>query len=70
MQAALANTSSSGGLGENLLLKSDENRDPSLESLSERRAKGPRLQLQKLVDFDEEHAAEILKSWLRQGANG
>ena len=53
----------------NLLIKSEDSRDQFLEALLERRDKGPQRQLQKLVDFDEEHAATILKQWIRQGAD-
>jgi len=54
----------------NLMIKSEDSRDQFLDALLERRDKSPRRQLQKLVDFDEEHAAAILKQWIRQGANG
>ena len=53
----------------NLLIKSEDSRDQFLEALLERRDKGPQRQLQKLVDFDEEQAAAILKQWIRQGAD-
>src|SRR5271156_1643258 len=53
-----------------LLIKSAEERDQFLEELLERRDKNPQRHLQKLVDFDEEHAAAILKQWIRQGAIG
>jgi len=54
----------------NLLIKSADGRDQFLEELLDRRDKSPQRHLQKLVDFDEEHAAAILKQWIRQGANG
>jgi flagellar M-ring protein FliF len=54
----------------NLLGKPDDGRDKFLEALIERRDRSPQRQLQKFVDFDEEHAAAILKQWIRQGANG
>jgi flagellar biosynthesis/type III secretory pathway M-ring protein FliF/YscJ len=34
-----------------------------------RKDKSPQRHLQKLVDFDEEIAAAILKQWIREGAN-
>ena len=54
----------------NLLIKSDDSADQFIEALLERRDKGPQRQLQKLVDFDEEHAAAILRQWIREGASG
>lgn len=54
----------------NMLIKSDEEPDQAIEALIERREKGPQRQLQKLVDFDEEHAAAILRQWIREGASG
>jgi flagellar biosynthesis/type III secretory pathway M-ring protein FliF/YscJ len=54
-----------GAVGDNLLLKSD--RDPFLDALRERRANGARQKLQKLVDFDEDHAAHVLRQWIKQG---
>jgi flagellar M-ring protein FliF len=54
-----------GGM-DNLLLNSDS--DPFLDALRERRNNGARQRLQKLVDFDEEHAARVLKQWIKQGA--
>ena len=55
-----------GGVSDNLLLNSDN--DPFLDALRERRSNGARQKLQKLVDFDEEHAAHVLKQWIKQGA--
>ena len=57
-------------MSETLLIKSADGRDQFLEELLERKDKSPQRHLQKLVDFDEEHAAAILKQWIRQGANG
>ena len=37
---------------------------------SRRRDNGPERKLLKLIEFDENHAATILKQWIRQGANG
>lgn len=56
------------GMGDNLLLHSGEERDPFLDALRERRENGARQKLQKLVDFDEETAARVLKQWIKQGA--
>lgn len=50
----------------NLLLNSD--RDAFLEALQEQRDNGPKHKLHKLVEFDEEHAARILRQWIKQGA--
>jgi flagellar M-ring protein FliF len=57
-------------MSDTLLIKSAAGRDQFLEELLERKDKSPQRHLQKLVDFDEEHAAAILKQWIRQGANG
>jgi flagellar M-ring protein FliF len=51
------------------LFRAEEAPDEYFEALMERREKGPQRQLQKLVDFDEEHAAAILRQWIREGAN-
>ena len=56
------------GGDDNLLLNSSDSHDGFLDALRERREHGARQKLQKLVDFDEEHAARILKSWIKQGA--
>ncbi len=56
------------GGDDNLLLNSSDSHDSFLDALRERREHGARQKLQKLVDFDEEHAARILKSWIKQGA--
>ena len=56
--------------GQNLLIESDDGRDAFLEALLARRDNGPERKLQKLVEFDENQAATILKQWIRQGANG
>ena len=55
---------------QNLLIEADDGRDAFLEALLARRDNGPERKLQKLVEFDENHAATILKQWIRQGANG
>ena len=51
----------------NLLLNSSESRDDFLEALRERRENGVRQKLQRMVDFDEEQAARVLKQWIKQG---
>ena len=56
--------------GQSLLIESDDGRDAFLEALLARRDNGPERKLQKLVEFDENQAATILKQWIRQGANG
>jgi flagellar M-ring protein FliF len=56
--------------GQNFLIESDDGRDGFLEALLARRDNGPERKLQKLVEFDENQAATILKQWIRQGANG
>jgi len=52
-----------------MLFRAAEAPDEYFEALMERREKGPQRQLQKLVDFDEEHAAAILRQWIREGAS-
>jgi flagellar M-ring protein FliF len=68
LDAAPAFAAPSGA--QNLLLESVDGRDEFLESLQARRENGPERKLIKLVEFDENHAATILKSWIRQGVNG
>ena len=57
-------------LGESILIETDSPRDEFMEALLARRDNGPERKLQKLIDFDENHAATVLKQWIRQGANG
>ena len=57
-------------LNQNFLIASDSGRDEFLEALMARRDNGPERKLLKLVEFDENQAATILKQWIRQGANG
>jgi flagellar M-ring protein FliF len=57
-------------MGQNLLVESEAGRDEFLEALLARRDNGPERKLLKLVEFDENQAATILKQWIRQGANG
>ncbi|MEC5291018.1 flagellar basal-body MS-ring/collar protein FliF [Aurantimonas sp. C2-6-R+9] len=41
--------------------------DPAyLEDLTRNQATSPKARLEKLVDFDEEHAAQVLKQWIHQ----
>ncbi len=53
----------------NLLLARESSGDEFLEALMARRENGPERKLLKLVEFDENHAATVLKQWIRQGAN-
>ena len=55
---------------ESILIETESGRDAFLQALLARRDNGPERKLQKLVEFDENHAATILKQWIRQGANG
>jgi flagellar M-ring protein FliF len=55
---------------ESILIETDSGRDAFFQALLARRDNGPERKLQKLVEFDENHAATILKQWIRQGANG
>ncbi len=60
-----------GGLGgseQNFLIDANDDRDDFLKELVVRKDKSPQRHLQKLVDFDEEVAAAILKQWIREGA--
>jgi flagellar M-ring protein FliF len=60
-----------GGLGgpeQNFLIDANDDRDDFLKELVARKDKSPQRHLQKLVDFDEEVAAAILKQWIREGA--
>ena len=72
-QIAIANGMGEGempmgmGMG-GMYIQSNDETDQIVESLTERRDRGPATKLQKLVDFDEEHAATILKQWIREGA--
>jgi flagellar M-ring protein FliF len=59
-----------GQPGESILIETDSGRDEFMQALLARRDNGPERRLQKLIDFDENHAATILKQWIRQGANG
>jgi flagellar M-ring protein FliF len=67
---ALAAPEGEGQANQSLLIEADSERDEFLQALLARRGNGPERKLQKLIDFDETHAATILKQWIRQGANG
>ncbi len=66
--AAIAAPTAAGAAEPKLLIKNESDDDSLFEALLAKRDKGPQRQLQKLVDFDEEHAAAILKQWIRQEA--
>ncbi len=53
----------------NFLIDANDDRDDFLKELVARKDRSPQRHLQKLVDFDEEVAAAILKQWIREGAN-
>ncbi len=55
---------------QNFLIETESDPDEFLEALLARRDNGPERKLLKLVEFDENQAATILKQWIRQGANG
>ena len=67
---ALAAPDGDGPPTDSILIETDLGRDAFLQALLARRDNGPGRKLQKLVEFDENHAATILKQWIRQGANG
>lgn len=58
-----------GGPEPNFLIDANDDHDDFLRELVARKDKSPQRHLQKLVDFDEEVAAAILKQWIREGAN-
>ena len=66
---ALGAPDGDGQPGESILIESDSGGDEFMQALLARRDNGPERKLQKLVEFDENHAATILKQWIRQGAN-
>ena len=57
-----------GGSEQNFLIDANEDGDDFLKELVARKDKSPQRHLQKLVDFDEQVAAAILKQWIREGA--
>jgi flagellar M-ring protein FliF len=67
---ALGAPDGDGQPNESILIETDLGRDAFLQALLARRDNGPERKLLKLVEFDENHAATILKQWIRQGANG
>jgi flagellar M-ring protein FliF len=62
-------SATSAGRRQNFLIDANDERDDFLKELVARKDKSPQRHLQKLVDFDEEVAAAILKQWIREGAN-
>ena len=48
--------------------KGDDPEDELLAALAAKRDNGPQRQLQKLVDFDEDHAVAVLRQWIREEA--
>jgi flagellar biosynthesis/type III secretory pathway M-ring protein FliF/YscJ len=67
---ALGAPDGAGQPGESILIETDSNRDEFMEALLARRDNGPERKLQRMIEFDENHAATVLKQWIRQGANG
>jgi flagellar M-ring protein FliF len=67
---ALGAPDGDGQPAESILIETASNRDEFLEALLARRDNGPERKLQKMIEFDENHAATVLKQWIRQGANG
>jgi flagellar M-ring protein FliF len=69
--APLPGPDGEGQLGSGFLIASDPAQDDEfLQAIAARRDNGPERKLQKLIDFDENHAGTILKQGIRQGANG
>jgi flagellar M-ring protein FliF len=69
LPAPLAALGGAGPSDQNFLIEATDQRDEFLESLLARKDKSPQRHLQKLVEFDEQVAAAILRQWIRQGAN-
>jgi flagellar M-ring protein FliF len=67
---ALGAPDGQGQPGESILIETDSNRDEFMEALLARRDNGSERKLMKMIEFDEDHAAAVLKQWIRQGANG
>ena len=67
---ALGAPDGGGQPGESILIETDSNRDEFMEALLARRDNGSERKLMKMIEFDENHAATVLKQWIRQGANG
>jgi flagellar M-ring protein FliF len=55
---------------ESILIETDSNRDEFMQALLARRDNGSERKLMKMIEFDEDHAATVLKQWIRQGVNG
>ncbi len=56
--------------GDSILIETEADQDEFMQALLARRDNGPERKLQKMIEFDENHAATVLKQWIRQGANG
>jgi flagellar M-ring protein FliF len=69
LPAPLTALGGAGAPDQNFLIEATDQRDEFLESLHARKDKSPQRHLQKLVEFDEQVAAAILRQWIRQGAN-
>jgi flagellar M-ring protein FliF len=67
---ALAAPDGAGQPGESILIETDSGRDEFMQALLARRDNDPERKLLKMIEFDENHAATVLKQWIRQGANG
>ena len=67
---ALGAPDDDGQPGESILIETDTGHDEFMQALLARRDNGPERKLMKMIEFDENHAATVLKQWIRQGANG
>jgi flagellar M-ring protein FliF len=67
---ALGAPDGDGQPDESILIETDSNRDEFMQALLARRDNGSERKLMKMIEFDENHAATVLKQWIRQGANG
>jgi flagellar M-ring protein FliF len=67
---ALGAPDGDGQPGERILIETEAGPDEFMQALLARRDNAPERKLLKLIEFDENHAATILKQWIRQGANG
>lgn len=67
---ALGAPDGAGQPGESILIETEREPDEFMQALLARRDNAPERKLLKLIEFDENHAATILKQWIRQGANG
>ena len=57
------------GAETSFLIEAKDDRDEFFEAMAARKDKSPQRHLERLVDFDEQQAAAVLKQWIRQGAN-